>query len=97
MKQWTFLSNHGRALLCIAQDPGVRIRDVAGALSVTERRAHAIVSDLASAGYVIKSREGRRNRYSIQTHLPLPENAGSGRTIGELLGLLSGTGDQRLP
>lgn len=97
MKHWTFLSTHGRALLCIARDPGVRIREVATELSVTERRAHAIVSDLVSAGYVTRSREGRRNRYTIQAHLPLPETAAPGRTIGELLALLSGTSDQRLP
>lgn len=97
MRSWTFLSNHGRALLCIADDPGVRIRELAVSLSLTERRVHAIVADLTSAGYVTKTREGRRNRYTIQSHLPLPENPGSGRTIGELLGLLSGTDDQSQP
>jgi DNA-binding IclR family transcriptional regulator len=93
--KWTFLSNHGKALLCIARDPGVRLRDIADTVSITERRAHDIVTDLASAGYVVKSKEGRRNRYAIQPHLPLPEGSGSNRTIGELLQLLAGTDDQR--
>lgn len=93
--RWTFLSNHGRALLCIARDPGVRLREIAESLAITERRAHDIVSDLVSAGYVAKHKEGRRNRYTIQSHLPLPENAGSERTIGELLDLLSGADDRR--
>ena len=92
---WTFLSNHGRALLCIARDPGARLRDIADSVAVTERRAHGIVSDLVAAGYVVKHKEGRRNRYTIQAHLPLPENSGSERTVGELLDLLSGTDDSR--
>ncbi len=93
--QWTFLSNHGKALLCIARDPGARIRDIAATMAVTERRAHDIVTDLASAGYVVKAKEGRRNRYTIQTHLPLPDGSGSHRTVGELLHLLAGTDEQR--
>lgn len=93
--QWTFLSNHGKALLCIARDPGARIRDIAHTVAITERRAHDIVTDLATAGYVVKTREGRRNRYTIQSHLPLPEVSGSNRTVGELLQVLAGTDDQR--
>ena len=93
--RWTFLSNHGKALLCIERDPGVRLRDIADTLSITERRAHDIVTDLASAGYVVKTKEGRRNHYTIQSHLPLREGSGSNRTIGELLHLLAGTEDQR--
>lgn len=92
---WTFLSNHGKALLCIARDPGARLRDIADSLSITERRAHDIVTDLTSAGYVVKTKEGRRNRYTIQSHLPLPEGSASNRTIGELLQLLAGTEGQR--
>jgi DNA-binding IclR family transcriptional regulator len=95
MMQWTFLSNHGRTLLCIARDPGARVRDIAETVAVTERRAHGIVSDLVAAGYVVKHREGRRNRYTIQSHLPLPEKSTSQRTIGELLDLLAGTDDRR--
>jgi hypothetical protein len=85
--RWTFLSNHGRVLLCIARDPGTRLRDIAESVSITERRAHGIVTDLMAAGYVVKAKEGRRNRYTIQSHLPLPED--SDRSIGELLDLLA--------
>jgi DNA-binding IclR family transcriptional regulator len=91
MAEWGFLTNHGRALLCIAKDPGVRLRDIADLLGITERSAYAIVNDLASAGYVLKEREGRRNRYIVQTHLPLPETTIRERTIGEVLDLLVGT------
>jgi hypothetical protein len=89
MGEWNFLSNHGRALLCIAHDPGVRLRDIAGILGLTERRAYDLVTDLSEAGYVIKEKEGRRNRYQIQEHLPLPEDPEQNRAIGEVLALLT--------
>jgi hypothetical protein len=89
--EWSFLTNHARALLCIAHDPGARLRDIAATLEITERRAFGIVSDLSDAGYVVKVRDGRRNRYHIQNHLPLPEAIGRERTIGEVLELLIDT------
>jgi hypothetical protein len=91
MPKWTFLSNHGRALLCITHDPGVRLRDVAADLGITERRAYDIVVDLTESGYVVKSKAGRRNQYRVRAHLPLPEPTRSERTIGDLLDLLAGT------
>jgi DNA-binding IclR family transcriptional regulator len=87
--QWSFLTNHARALLCIAHDPELRLRDLATALGVTERSAYAIVADLTDAGYVLKERDGRRNRYSIQEHLPLPDSTERQRTVGEMLHLLA--------
>ena len=92
MAQWSFLTNHARALLCIAHDPGLRLRDMADALDVTERSAYAIVADLTQAGYVVKERDGRRNRYQIQAHLPLPEPASQEPAIGDVLALLAGAG-----
>jgi DNA-binding MarR family transcriptional regulator len=89
MSEWTFLTNHGRALLFIAQDPDARLRDLAEALRVTERTAFGIVADLTDAGYVVKEKEGRRNRYHIQSHLPLREGVIRERTIGEVLDLLT--------
>ena len=88
MESWNFLTNHARVLLCIARDPGVRLRDVAASLGITERSAHAIVADLATAGYVVKHKHGRRNRYQIQAHLPLPEPASQEPAIGDVLALL---------
>jgi len=88
---WTFLTNHARALLCIAHDPGARLRDIAASLGITERSAYGIVADLAEAGYVVKQKNGRRNRYQIQAHLPLPEPTRRERTVGEVLALLAGT------
>lgn len=90
MTEWSFLTNHARALVCIAHDPGVRLRDIAAAVGITERSAYAIVTDLTAAGYVVKAKDtdGRRNRYQIQTHLPLPEDIAGERTVGEILDLL---------
>ena len=76
MVSWSFLSSHARVLLCIAHDPGVRLRDIASSLDITERSAHGFVTDLTAAGYVVKQKDGRRNRYQIQAHLPLPEAGG---------------------
>ena len=95
MAEWTFLTNHARALLSIAEDPGIRLRDLATALGVTERSAFAIVSDLTDAGYVLKEREGRRNHYIVQQHLPLPEMTSRERTVGEIVSLLLGTKRRR--
>ena len=91
MAEWSFLTQHARALVCIARDPGVRLREIADALGVTERRAFGIVSDLTEAGYVVKERDGRRNRYRIQEHLPLRVRVGREPTVGELLGVLVDT------
>ena len=88
---WSFLTNHARVLLCIAHDPGVRLRDIAARTGVTERTAYGIVTDLTEAGYVVKHKDGRRNRYQIQAHLPLPEPTRLERTVGEVLALLAGT------
>ncbi len=87
MSEWGFLTIHARALLFIADDHESRLRDLAMALGVTERTAHGVVSDLVEAGYVIKEKDGRRNRYHIQDDLPLREGSGRVQTIGELLDL----------
>jgi len=76
--------------LCIAHDPGARLRDIAASLGITERSAHGIVTDLAEAGYLIRQKDGRRNRYRIQAHLPLPEPTARERTVGEVVTLLTG-------
>ena len=89
MARWSFLTNHARALVLIAQDPGVRLRDLAAVLEITERSAYAIVMDLSDDGYIVKEKQGRRNRYHIEPDMPLPERVGRRPTIGEVLNLLS--------
>ena len=91
MASWTFLTPHARLLLLVAHDPGARLRDIAASLDITERSAFGIITDLVEAGYVIKEKDGRRNRYHVQAHLPLPEPTARERTVGEVLALLAGT------
>ena len=84
MGDWGFLTNHARALLYIANDPEARLRDLAVS---PERTAYGIMADLTEAGYVVKEKDGRRNRYHIQVHLPLRDSVSRDRTIGEVLDL----------
>ena len=95
MAGWSFLTNHARVLMCIAHDPGIRLRDIASTLDITERTAYGIVTDLTEGGYVVKEKDGRRNRYEIQAHLPLREPITRERTIGEVLDLLLDTNSRR--
>ncbi len=88
MAEWTFLTNYAHALLCIAREPDVRLRDVAERVGVTERAAQRIVSDLVEAGYLDRLREGRRNVYRIRSDRPLRHPVESGHRVGELLELL---------
>jgi predicted DNA-binding transcriptional regulator YafY len=92
VESWSFLTNHARVLLCISENPGVRLRDIAARVGITERSAYGIVADLTAAGYVIKRKDGRRNRYQIQAHMPLPEPTSQEPAIGEVLALLAGAG-----
>jgi DNA-binding IclR family transcriptional regulator len=85
MEQWHLLTKHGRVLVCIAHDSRMRLREIAATVEITERSAYAIVGELAAAGYVVKQRDGRRNRYVIQRHLPVPDLGLSSLTIGEAL------------
>jgi DNA-binding MarR family transcriptional regulator len=87
---WSFLTNHGRAILCIAQNPDIRLREIATDLGITERHAYAIVTDLTDGGYIVKEREGRRNRYQVQSHLALPELPDREQAIGDVLDVLTG-------
>ncbi len=95
MEGWSFLTKHGRVLLCIAHDPGVRLRDIAATVGITERSAYGIVTDLTAAGYAVKQKDGRRNRYQIQAHMPLPEPTSQHLAIGEVLALLAGASTGR--
>jgi len=86
---WSFLTNHAQVLLCIAQDPGIRLREIGERVGITERAAHRIVAELAAAGYISRTRNGRRNRYTIESHLPLPDPVAREQKIGDLLALLA--------
>jgi DNA-binding MarR family transcriptional regulator len=85
---WTFLTNHAQVLLSIANDPDIRLRDVAETVGITERAAQRIVVDLAEAGFLERERHGRRNRYRINERTEMRHPAQEGYEIGELLDLL---------
>jgi len=87
---WTFLTNHAQVLVCIARDPGIRLRDIGERVGITERAAHRIVVELANAGYITRERDGRRNHYTINAHLPLPDPIAREQNVGELLAILTG-------
>jgi len=91
LHSWTFLTNHARVLVCIAHDPGSRLRDIGDQVGITERATHRIVVELAAAGYITRERTGRRNRYTINTDAPLPDPVAREKKIGELLELLADT------
>ena len=85
MAQWTFLTNHAHVLLCVAENPNVRLRDVAAQVGITERAAQRIVTELEDAGYLEREREGRRNIYRLNTGMPLRHPLDRSHRIGELL------------
>ncbi|MFA9447107.1 helix-turn-helix transcriptional regulator [Egicoccus sp. AB-alg6-2] len=87
-RNWTFLTNHGHALVCISRDPDIRIRDIADRIGITERAAQSIVADLVAAEYVVRHRVGRRNRYDVNLDRPLRHQLEADSRVGELLGVL---------
>jgi predicted transcriptional regulator len=86
--RWTFLSNHAFVLLCIAREPGVRLREVANRVGITERAVQRIVVDLEEGGYLSHSCEGRRNRYELHLDRPLRHLVSSHREVNVLLNLI---------
>jgi DNA-binding MarR family transcriptional regulator len=85
---WTFLTNHAQVLLGIAQNPDIRLRDLALNVGITERAAQRIVVDLVEAGYVKRRRVGRRNHYVINSKVEMRHAAQQGQPVGQLLNLL---------
>ena len=88
MGDWTFLTNHAHALLCVAREPGMRLRDIANCMGVTERAAQRIVAELCDEGYLTRHRVGRRNFYEVHPHAPLRHPLEDGVEVGEVLAVL---------
>jgi len=89
-KPWTFLTNHAQVLLCLAETPDVRLRDVAARVGITERATQRILAELVDAGYVKTDRVGRRNRYTVERDHAMRHSAQFGYEIGALLEALGG-------
>jgi predicted transcriptional regulator len=88
-KTWTFLTNHAQVLLCLVEDPDIRLRDVAERVGITERATQRILAELVEAGYVQTTRVGRRNSYSIDREHAMRHTAQIGYEIGTLLEALT--------
>jgi DNA-binding transcriptional ArsR family regulator len=91
--RWYFLTNHAHVLICVANDPGIRLRDIASAVRITERAAHRLLSDLVDEGYVLREKQGRRNRYEVVTGRLLRHPLVEQREVGDLLEILVGKAD----
>ena len=85
---WTFLTNHAHVLVCIAENPDIRGREIANEVGISERAVQGIISDLVEAGYVVREREGRRNHYTINPEGGLRHPLEDDHTVGELLTML---------
>jgi DNA-binding MarR family transcriptional regulator len=88
MNGWTFLTNHAHALLCVAREPGMRLRDIADCVGITERAAQRIVAELCDEGYLTRHRMGRRNFYEVHPHARLRHRLEDGVEVGDLLAVL---------
>jgi DNA-binding MarR family transcriptional regulator len=88
-KTWTFLTNHAQVLLCLADTPDIRLRDVAERVGITERATQRILAELVQAGYVKTERVGRRNRYTVDRQHAMRHSAQLGHEVGALLKALS--------
>lgn len=87
---WTFLTNHGHVLVCIAHNSDVRISEIADLVGIGERAAHRIVCDLVRGGYVVRDKDGRRNTYAVNYEQPLRHPLEAAHSIGEVFGALAG-------
>jgi len=96
-RAWTFLTNHARVLISIAEAPGIRLRDVADRIGITERAAQRIVAELETAGYLSHEKEGRRNRYHLRSDAYLRHPLEDDIEIGQLLDLFVGRNSTNEP
>lgn len=85
---WTFLTNHAHVLICIAQDPESRLRDIAERVGITERSTQSIVADLVEDGYLTRTRVGRRNHYEVEADLPFRHPIERAHQVNSLLDLI---------
>ena len=92
---WTFLSNHGHVLVCLAVDPNTRLRDIAAQVGITERAIQKILGDLEGAGIITRIREGRRNRYVVHPDAPLRHPLEAHQSVGDLLSMVVADWDRR--
>jgi DNA-binding transcriptional ArsR family regulator len=89
LRSWTFITSHAQVLLAVARDPSLRVEEIAKAAQISERSAYRILADLQKAGYVQRRKNGRRNRYEINSDLPLEDPLVADEPLRELIALVS--------
>lgn len=87
---WTFLTNHSHVLICLAENPDLRVRDIAEKVAITERAVLKILGELEQGGVISRERDGRRTRYEIHKSVPLRHSVEAHRTVNHLLGMIKG-------
>lgn len=90
---WTFLSNYAHVLVCIARDSDITLRDIAARVGITERAVFRIIHELEAVGVITREREGRRNRYAVDTSVRLRHPLEADKSVGDLLGALLSRGE----
>lgn len=95
MSEWTFLTNHALVLSYVSRHPRTTARELGDAIGITERATRRIIADLDEAGYIVRKREGRRNRYRVNTGLPLRHQTHQETAVGDLLQALGGKGKRQ--
>lgn len=89
---WTFLTNYGHVLVCLARNPEARMRDVAQAVGITERAVQQIIRELVQQGYVTKEKDGRRNRYQVVRSAHFRHDLEADVSLGSFVDLVLGRG-----
>jgi hypothetical protein len=97
MGDWTFFSNYGHVLVCLARNREARLRDVAAQVGITERAVQKIVRDMQDAGFLTVTKQGRCNRYRINRRKSLRHGLESHCSVGKLLNLVARTAPGRAP
>jgi hypothetical protein len=94
-ESWSILSKHGVALVCVARDPGIRVRDLADCMQVSDRTAFGVLDDLIEAGYLRRHKQGNRNRYEVDPDKPMPHPTVRDHSVGDILAILVPDGRRR--
>ena len=82
---WTFLTNHGHVLLCLARGEALTARELGMQIGITERAVQVILADLTRGGYLVKTKDGRRNLYKVNAKGRLRHPLEAHHTVGQLI------------
>ncbi len=95
MARWTFFTNHLHVLSTLAEQPDLRLREVASKVGISERATHRIVCELVDEGYLTRTRVGSRNHYEVHLGAALRRPEHTGESVGRVIGMLAGRDEPR--